>query len=312
MQNIVYINKSDSDKSEFSDHEMELKVDEMPMEPSPIPIKNRMFRLIKGDDSQTPTITYSNPNVTRHLNQKLPKSDTQVYRRVTNQPRTLKKKYTKQPSPDDKKEIDFLMKFKNAGKLYIPPSPNIPSTPMQLTHPHNLHRNSSQLIDEHIQEIQFRINSHTTAALRFKKRDRMIGYPVTLFSSFIASTLMMNVSQDSNNNQKAVDIAGFSLSVVSFIMSLSRDYLKYGEKYQAHDVSSKLYTSLLRSVEVRLIEGDISTEERRDMFKDIIDQMSIIEQYELPIPGDISEEIRGEVYLPRSAVINQALYDDMV
>lgn len=175
---------------------------------------------------------------------------------------------------------------------------------------HNLQRNSSQLIDEHLQEIQIRINGHIKAALRYEKRDRIIGYPVTLLSSFIASTLMMNLSNNDSHNQRAVDVVGFSLSVVSFVLSLSRDYLKYTTKFQAHDISSKLYTNLLRSIEIRLVGTDITLEDKRDMFKDIVDQMSIIEQYELPIPDDINREVRNDIFLPRSVVINHALQND--
>lgn len=172
---------------------------------------------------------------------------------------------------------------------------------------YNIQRSSSQLIDEHLQEIQIRVNGHTQAALRYEKRDRIIGYPVTLLSSFIASTLMMNVSNNRNNDQRVVDIVGFSLSVVSFVLSLSREYLKYTTKFQAHDISAKLYTNLLRSIEVRLIGNHITSDDKRDMFKDIVDQMSIIEQYELPIPSDINKKIRSGIFLPRSVVINNAL-----
>jgi len=175
---------------------------------------------------------------------------------------------------------------------------------------YDIQRSSSQLIDEHLQEIQVRINGHMKAALRYEKRDRIIGYPVTLLSSFVASTLMMNLSKDNNNNQQTVNVVGFSLSVISFVLSLSRDYLKYTTKFQAHDISSKLYTNLLRSIEVRLIGSDITIEDKRDMFKDTVDQMSIIEQYELPIPNDINREVRNEIFLPRSVVINHALRNE--
>jgi hypothetical protein len=175
---------------------------------------------------------------------------------------------------------------------------------------YDIHRSSSQLIDEHLQEIQVRINGHSQAALRYEKRDRIIGYPVTLLSSFVASTLMMNLSVGNNRNQTTVDIVGFSFSVISFVLSLSRDYLKYTTKFQAHDISSKLYTNLLRSIEVRLIGTHITIDDKCDMFKDIVDQMSIIEQYELPIPSNINKSIRADIFLPRSFVINHALNNE--
>ena len=185
-------------------------------------------------------------------------------------------------------------------------------SPNRLKHKYDIKRSSSQLIDEHLQEIQVRANGHSQAAFRYEKRDRIIGYPVTLLSSFVASTLMMNLYQSNNRNQNVVDVVGFSLSVISFILSLSRDYLKYTTKFQAHDISSKLYTNLLRSIEVRLIGNHITMADKRDMFKDIIDQMSIIEQYELPIPTDINLAIRAETYIPRSVVINHALNNESI
>lgn len=201
------------------------------------------------------------------------------------------------------------MRMNSNSNIQRPPSraPTENSEYEDILVDYNIRRSSAQLIDEHLKEIQIRINGHTRAALRYEKRDRIIGYPVTLLSSFIASTLMMNLSQDDNHNQRAVDIVGFSLSVISFVLSLSREYLKYITKFQAHDISSKLYTNLLRSIEVRLIKNNITQDDKRDMFKDIVDQMSIIEQYELPIPSDISKEVRSETFLPRSMVINQTL-----
>jgi hypothetical protein len=216
------------------------------------------------------------------------------------------------------RSLESLNRKNNLEELERPPRyPQIPTSnyeydpaDVMTQRQHDIHRSSSQLIDEHLQEIQVRINGHSQAALRYEKRDRIIGYPVTLLSSFVASTLMMNLSADNNRNQTVVDIIGFSFSVISFVLSLSRDYLKYTTKFQAHDISSKLYTNLLRSIEVRLIGNHITIDDKRDMFKDIVDQMSIIEQYELPIPSNINKSIRADVFLPRSFVINHALNNE--
>jgi hypothetical protein len=171
-------------------------------------------------------------------------------------------------------------------------------------------RSSAQLIDEHLQEIQVRADGHAKAALRYEKRDRILGYPVTLMSSFLASTLMMGITQSSSSNSLTISYVSLGLSVVSFVLSLSRDYLKYTNLFQAHDISSKLYTNLLRSIEVRLIGNHITPDDRRDMFKDIIDQMSIIEQYEHAIPSDINRKVRSEMFVPRSVVINKTLLQE--
>ena len=203
-------------------------------------------------------------------------------------------------------------------RAYMSAKSNLHVSPMNKLRKHdtdvqdvsvNIHRSSAQLIDEHLQEIQVRADGHAKAALRYEKRDRILGYPVTLMSSFLASTLMMGLTQNNSNNP-AISYASLGLSVASFVLSLSRDYLKYTHLFQAHDISSKLYTNLLRSIEVRLIGNHITTDERRDMFKDIIDQMSIIEQYEHAIPSDINFKVRSEMFVPRSVVINKTLLQE--
>ena len=171
----------------------------------------------------------------------------------------------------------------------------------------NIKRNSAQLIDEHLQEIQVRADGHARAAALYERRDRIIGYPVTLLSSFIASTLMMGLTYNKETDGVVLNAVSLGLSVVSFVLSLSRDYLRYTSLFQAHDISSKLYTNLLRSIEVRLIGNHITQEDKRDMFKDIIDQMSIIEQYELAIPDAINKLVRSEMFIPRSVLINETL-----
>ena len=154
----------------------------------------------------------------------------------------------------------------------------------------------SKLINEHLSEIQLRIVGHTRAAKMYEKRDKIIGYPVTILSSFLTSAIMMSIANDNNGFEvkTAIKYISLTLSIMSFLFSVSRDYLNYSRKFQSHDLSSKLYTTLLRSTEVRLIKTHLDECERRDIFKDIVDQMSIIEQYETPIPSKIDKNVRIE------------------
>jgi hypothetical protein len=158
----------------------------------------------------------------------------------------------------------------------------------------NIMMNPSKLINEHLCEIQLRIIGHTRTAILYEKKDKIIGYPVTILSSFTSSTIMMSITGDSENNKNLIKYISLSLSIMSFLFSMSRDYLNYAKKYQSHDLSAKLYTTLLRSVEVRLIKNHLGKEDKRDIFKDIVDQMSIIEQYETPIPAGIDKKVREE------------------
>ena len=66
----------------------------------------------------------------------------------------------------------------------------------------------------------------------------------------------------------------------------------FSKKFQSHDLSSKLYTTLLRSIESTLIKNGLDKDAKRDLFKEIASQMSIIEQYETPVPHKIDKKIR--------------------
>lgn len=154
--------------------------------------------------------------------------------------------------------------------------------------------NPSKLISDHLKEIQLRIVGHTRAAKMYEKRDKIIGYPVTILSSFLTSAIMMSITNDNSNSKYVIKYISLTLSIMSFLFSVSRDYLNFSRKFQSHDLSSKLYTTLLRSTEVRLIKTHLNGVERRDIFKDIVDQMSIIEQYEKPIPAKIDNNVRKE------------------
>ena len=152
----------------------------------------------------------------------------------------------------------------------------------------------NMLINEHLFEIKLRILSHTKSALLYEKREKIIGYPITILSSFLSSTIMLEISNNDNIIKSIFSYISLCLSIISFLLSISRQYFEFSKKFQSHDLSSKLYTNLLRSFEVRLIKNHINNDERHEIFKDIVDQMSIIEQYEIPIPEKIDKKIRLE------------------
>jgi hypothetical protein len=157
--------------------------------------------------------------------------------------------------------------------------------------------NPSKLINEHLSEIQIRIIGHNRASVVYRKFDKIIGYPVTILSSFLSSTIMMTIVSDNEYNMKIIKYISLVLSLSSFVCSISRDYLNYSSKFQSHELSSKLYTTLLRSIEVRLIKSHLDDAEKRDIFKDIVDQMSIIEQYETPVPDIINSKLMDDQHL---------------
>jgi hypothetical protein len=153
--------------------------------------------------------------------------------------------------------------------------------------------NPDILIHMHVCEIQLRILCHKHAAALYDSRDRLIGYPTTILSSFTTSAIMLSLSNNSDELEfNYIEYVSLGLSIASFLFNASRDYLNFSKKFQSHDLSSKLYTSLLRSVEIRLINKNIDDAEKRDIYKDIVDQMSIIEKYELIVPKHIDLKVR--------------------
>lgn len=152
----------------------------------------------------------------------------------------------------------------------------------------------SLLINQHMCEIQLRILGHSKAAIAYEKKENLLGYPVTILSSFLTSSIMLSVSTDTGYNKFIIKYISLTLSIILFLSSISRNYFNFSRKFQSHDLSSKLYTSLLRFTEVRLTKSVINKTEKQDIFKDIVSQMSIIEQYERPIPSKINTCIRKE------------------
>src|SRR5579862_2693347 len=91
-------------------------------------------------------------------------------------------------------ETDAELKQLHFSPRRIPgsvvPSPVILNFPSRLQTDiqyRGLQRDVEQLIDSHLTEIQIRIEGHNRAAEKFKKRDKFIGYPVTLLSAFVSS-----------------------------------------------------------------------------------------------------------------------------
>ena len=125
---------------------------------------------------------------------------------------------------------------------------------------------------------------------------------LTILASFLSSTTFIGVMNSNAVANIYIDYINLFLSVSSFMLSASRSHLDYGTRSQSHDVSCKLYTTLLRAVDSRLIKNHMNNDDKRDMFKDIVDQMSIIEQYETTIPEYIDTITRARLQ-PETPVI---------
>ena len=158
-----------------------------------------------------------------------------------------------------------------------------------------IHINTAKLIHNSLDDIQIRIIGHSRTYKLYESRDKIFSYPVTLLSSSTVSTILMSISV-SGPGVIIIKYISLTLAIMAFLFSITRDYLKFSHIAQSHNMSSKLYTTLLRTMEMRLIKNN-SIEEQKNIFQDLIEQVSIIETYEISIPYDIDNDIRNNYAL---------------
>lgn len=156
-----------------------------------------------------------------------------------------------------------------------------------------LELNVNELIDAHLTEVKIRADGHSEETSRFSKRDRRIGCPTIILTAFASSVYLL--ATDVFNKGRIGGYIAFALSILSFILGTVREYYNWSSVSHSHDLSAKLYMSLFRSIELRLIEEQLTPEERRHIFKEILDQMSIIEQYEPKISSRIMKQVQEEL-----------------
>lgn len=158
-----------------------------------------------------------------------------------------------------------------------------------------IRRDSTKLINEHLSEIQIRISCHKLSARIYNKRERIITFPITILATFIASSIMVDLTGTGTNFQLYMKYTGLVISFLLGLLNELRKYFDFAKLYKDHDLSSKLYTTLSRSIEIRLIQYKLVRNEKYDIFKDIVNQMSIIEQYEPDISKHIERKIRDKI-----------------
>lgn len=152
---------------------------------------------------------------------------------------------------------------------------------------------SNTLIKNKLKEIRLRIIGHDRTANMYERYIKYLAFPIMMFSVAITATTTASTAENSIMNQSVLHYLSFSFSIISLFLNSISNLLNLPSKYQSHDLSHKLYTNLYRSVEMELIE-DLDNINKRNIFKDIISQMSIIEQYETTIPDRIYNKIEKE------------------
>lgn len=156
-----------------------------------------------------------------------------------------------------------------------------------------LNINISKLIFNNLNEIHIRVIGHTRSSTLFIFYDKLISYPVLILSSSIISTILLSLSN--YNFAFIIRYISLALAILAFLFNITRDFLKYSYKAQSHSTSAKLYTHLLRTIEMRLIKSN--ADEHKNIFQDLIEQISIIETYEIDIPYSIDNNVRNNYVL---------------
>ena len=151
-------------------------------------------------------------------------------------------------------------------------------------------KNVTELLRNNIKTVNDRIGCHNIENERYERYDKIMGYPITLLSIFISSSIMFNIN--ANDKSVAVEIMGLIISFILSFLSVSREFLNYARKGAEHKVSCKLYTTLLRNIETRLMKNELTNVEKKEIFRDLVAQISLIEQYELPIKSKTMERVR--------------------
>ena len=194
------------------------------------------------------------------------------------------KKINRLPSPH------FINRFlkKTNNKTYKKDSSNSLNNKLD-----DITLQSDTLIKNKLKEIRLRIIGHDRAANMYERYIKYLAFPIMMFSVAITATTTASTAENSIMNQSVLHYLSFSFSIISLFLNSISNLLNLPSKYQSHDLSHKLYTNLHRSVEMELIE-DLDNINKRNIFKDIISQMSIIEQYETTIPYRIYNKIEKE------------------
>lgn len=155
--------------------------------------------------------------------------------------------------------------------------------PLISHHIDRLQANSSELILEHLNKVAVRIRAHDLLFLHYRKVRQLLGYPQIVLSGFLTSVLSVQAFAFTNMSVVAQYVE-FLMAAVVFFLNLTSQYFHLAEKEADHDLNAKLYTTLLRSTQIRLMKANIVEQERGEIFRDLVAQMNVIEQFELPIP----------------------------
>ena len=203
------------------------------------------------------------------------------------------KKYNKEkvrgmlPQEEKKEEsvqISILPEFHHHHKQSSVQWHSQESSPQSLNeHYANLEKsNTMEVILDNLKTILVRMESHQLCFLHYGKLRRCLEFPRSMITAFLSSTLSVNII--SEKRSPLASYASFSLAAISLALDVIIRYCDFHPKEKQHDQSYKLYTTLFRSAQVKILQNHLSPKDKTTMLQDMLSQLSILEEYEEFVP----------------------------
>jgi hypothetical protein len=150
------------------------------------------------------------------------------------------------------------------------------------------------LIQNILTTLRHSIDRHLYASSMYSRYNKLLEIPALVIITFLATSIGVTIFDGGNSTLEWIKL-GLSSFVV--MMGILRNHFGFEKKASSHDNTSKLYAQVLHLAESKLLETEMTKVMKKVIFKDITAQISIIQQYELPVPMSIVEKIQANTAL---------------
>jgi hypothetical protein len=146
------------------------------------------------------------------------------------------------------------------------------------------------LIQNTLIDLKHKIKSHKMTSELYHTRNNKLEFPAFIILTVLASSFGVTIfNEDSASEFKWINLL---LTSIVFVINMIRTKLGYEKKSATHDNSSKSFNKILIDVESRLLGDVINDSVKKDIYREVINQMNIIQQYTLPIPEFIEIRVK--------------------
>lgn len=141
--------------------------------------------------------------------------------------------------------------------------------------------NSILVIIDNLKTILVRMEAHRLSYMHYRSCRRCFEFPRVIISAFLSSALSVALF---SGDTPVTQAATFSMATINFFLTITLDYFGYHRKEKEHDLSYKLYTTLFRSIQLKILSTSLTDEAKTNLLHDLLSQLSILEQYEDVVP----------------------------